>query len=215
MAKTTFYSLAALIRKILFCHSKIKFISSRHRVISSIYLLDRHIQLQITAVARWLFRCENTFDFAGGRGGGWHGCFKLFVEYYTYFSRLVKVIIRILQPFLCFSVIRIYLVIFLTSWIFILLLVFSLLRYSLLVTALLCLVTPPKNAEEERKLIENGSPESTIRLKKYSSKKFFWNGWMVGNKNPVLEPCVPCCVYTTGKSWVHRLNTAVANMTLL
>ena len=70
----------------------------------------------------------------------------------------------------------------------------------LLVTALLCLVTPPKNAEEERKLIENGSPESTIRLKKYSSKKFFWNGWMVGNKNPVLEPCVPCCVYTTGKS---------------
>ena len=29
--------LAALVRKILFCHSKIKFISSRHRVISSIY----------------------------------------------------------------------------------------------------------------------------------------------------------------------------------
>ena len=35
MAKTIFYSLAALVRKILFCHSKIKFISSRHRVISS------------------------------------------------------------------------------------------------------------------------------------------------------------------------------------
>ena len=33
-----FYSLAALVRKILFCHSKIKFISSRHRVISSIYV---------------------------------------------------------------------------------------------------------------------------------------------------------------------------------
>ena len=32
-----FYSLAALVRKILFCHSKIKFISSRPRVISSIY----------------------------------------------------------------------------------------------------------------------------------------------------------------------------------
>ena len=31
------FSLAALVRKILFCHSKIKFISSRHRVISSIY----------------------------------------------------------------------------------------------------------------------------------------------------------------------------------
>ena len=24
----------------------------------------------ITAVARWLLRLENTFDFAGGRGGG-------------------------------------------------------------------------------------------------------------------------------------------------
>ena len=35
-AKTIFYSLAALVRKILFCHSKIKFISSHHRVISSI-----------------------------------------------------------------------------------------------------------------------------------------------------------------------------------
>ena len=37
MANTIFYSLAALVRKILFCHSKIKFISSRHRVISSLY----------------------------------------------------------------------------------------------------------------------------------------------------------------------------------
>ena len=37
MAKTIFYSLAALVRKILFCHSKIKFISSHHRVISSLY----------------------------------------------------------------------------------------------------------------------------------------------------------------------------------
>ena len=36
VAKTIFYSLAVLVRKILFCHSKIKFISSRHRVISSI-----------------------------------------------------------------------------------------------------------------------------------------------------------------------------------
>ena len=39
--KTTFYSLAALVRKILFCHSKIKFISSRHRVISSIYYVNK------------------------------------------------------------------------------------------------------------------------------------------------------------------------------
>ena len=36
VAKTIFYSLAALVRKILFCHSKIKFISSHHRVISCI-----------------------------------------------------------------------------------------------------------------------------------------------------------------------------------
>ena len=37
-AKTIFYSLVALVRKILFCHSKMKFISSRHRVISSTYI---------------------------------------------------------------------------------------------------------------------------------------------------------------------------------
>ena len=39
MAKTVFYSLAALVCKILFGHSKIKFIRSRHRIISSMYLL--------------------------------------------------------------------------------------------------------------------------------------------------------------------------------
>ena len=38
-----------------------------------LYLLDRHIQLQITAIARSLFRYENTFDFAGGRVMGWGG----------------------------------------------------------------------------------------------------------------------------------------------
>ena len=38
VAKTIFYSLAELVRKILFCYSKIKFISSRHRVISSLYI---------------------------------------------------------------------------------------------------------------------------------------------------------------------------------
>ena len=42
VAKTIFYSLAALVRKILFCHSKIKFIYSRHRVISSIYFWKRY-----------------------------------------------------------------------------------------------------------------------------------------------------------------------------
>ena len=32
------------------------------------------------------------------------------------------------------------------------------------------------------KLIENGAPKSNIRLKKYSWKKFFWNGRMVGKQ---------------------------------
>ena len=40
VAKTIFYSLTALIRKILFCHSKIKFIFSRHRVHSHIGTSD-------------------------------------------------------------------------------------------------------------------------------------------------------------------------------
>ena len=54
----------------------------------------------------------------------------------------------------------------------------------------------PKNAEEERKLIEDTTPNSTIPLKKYSLKKFTGiAGWEV-NKNPVLEPCI----FTTGKS---------------
>ena len=39
-----------------------------------------------------------------------------------------------------------------------------------------------QNAEEERKLIENGTPKSTIPLKKYSSKNFFWNGRMLVGK---------------------------------
>ena len=39
MAKTILYERAQRVSKILFCHSKIKFMSSRHRVISSIYLL--------------------------------------------------------------------------------------------------------------------------------------------------------------------------------
>ena len=86
----------------------------------------------ITAIARWLFRRENTLDFAGGRGGVWVRCFKHFLEF-TYFSRLVKIIIMIYyNHFYVFSFIRIDWFIFLTSWIFILLLVFSLL--PLLVT---------------------------------------------------------------------------------
>ena len=60
-----------------------------------LYLRDRQIQLQITAIAWWLFRRENTFRRL------WRCCFKHFLKY-TYFKGLVKVIIRILQPFLCF-----------------------------------------------------------------------------------------------------------------
>ena len=71
------------------------------RSVLLLYLLDRHNQLQITAVARLLFRRENTVDFAGGRGGGLTSLCKHLLKY-TYFSRLVKVIIRILQPFLFF-----------------------------------------------------------------------------------------------------------------
>ena len=73
----------------------------------------------LTTIARRLFRRENTSDFAGGRGGGWRRCFKLFLKY-TYFSRLVKIIFRILQQFLSH---------------------YSFSRYSVTRYSLLCLVT--------------------------------------------------------------------------
>ena len=40
----------------------------------------------------------------------------------------------------------------------------------------------PTNAEEEGKLIENGTPNSTIPLKKYPLKKIYCNGRMVGKQ---------------------------------
>ena len=43
-------------------------------------------------------------------------------------------------------------------------------------------VRKPKNAEEERKLISNGTPKSTIPLKKYYLKNVFWSGRMVGKQ---------------------------------
>ena len=46
MAKTIFYSLAALVRKILFCHWKIKFISSRHRVIYPLYTTPLYLPIE-------------------------------------------------------------------------------------------------------------------------------------------------------------------------
>ena len=45
MAKTIFYERAQRVSKKLFCHSKIKFISSRHRVISSIYYMEESVLL--------------------------------------------------------------------------------------------------------------------------------------------------------------------------
>ena len=98
-----------------------------------LYLLDRQIPLctnnsrsQVSFSARKYLRLCSREGL-----GGWRRCFKHFLEY-TYFSRLVKVIIRILQPFLCFFFQYNLFIYFLTSWIFIPLLVFSLLRYSLL-----------------------------------------------------------------------------------
>ena len=49
VAKTIFYSLAALVHKILFCHLKIKFISSRHRVISSMYFAYTRMSIRVYA----------------------------------------------------------------------------------------------------------------------------------------------------------------------
>ena len=40
----------------------------------------------------------------------------------------------------------------------------------------------PKNAEDERKLIENSSPKSTSAVKRLPLKKYFWNGRMVGKQ---------------------------------
>ena len=99
---------------------------------------------KITSVTRCLFRLENTFDFTGGRsggGGGWCRCFKHFLEY-TYFSRLVEVILRILQPLLCCFFHQDLFILF-----FNLLSFYPITRFlvtPLLVTALLCLVTPQK-----------------------------------------------------------------------
>ena len=77
MANTIFYSLAALVRKILFCHSKIKFICSRHRVISSLYrrldLLHSLIFL-LTFFLNYLhpsfYTCMNQWRIQGRGPGG-------------------------------------------------------------------------------------------------------------------------------------------------
>ena len=67
----------------------------------------------------------------------------------------------------------------------------------------------PKNAEEERNLIENAIPKSTSAVTKWSVRIFL--EWQNGrkNKNPAIEPCT----FTTDKSKVQRLDTDIANMT--
>ena len=58
-----FYSLAALVRKILFCHSKIKFISSRHRVISCIYMAARRCETFLRVLKNIsLVRCAHQWN---------------------------------------------------------------------------------------------------------------------------------------------------------
>ena len=67
----------------------------------------------------------------------------------------------------------------------------------------------PKNAEEERNLIENAIPKSTRAVTKWSVKLLV--EWQNGreNKNPAIEPCA----FTTDKSKVQRLDTDIATMT--
>ena len=59
----------------------------------------------------------------------------------------------------------------------------------------------PKNPEEERKLIENGTPKATFPLKKYSLKKISGMAEWYVNKNPVLEPRVLSQLATGYKTW--------------
>lgn len=67
----------------------------------------------------------------------------------------------------------------------------------------------PKNAEEERNLIENAIPKSTRAVTKWSVKLLV--EWQNGreNKNPAIEPCA----FTTDKSKVQRLDTDIATIT--
>ena len=67
----------------------------------------------------------------------------------------------------------------------------------------------PKNAEEERNLIENAIPKSIRAVTKWSVKVFI--EWQNGreNKNPAIVPCA----FATDKSKVQCLDTDIANMT--
>ena len=67
----------------------------------------------------------------------------------------------------------------------------------------------PKNAEEQRNLIQNATPKSARAVTKWSLKVFL--EWQNGgkNKNPAIKPCA----FTTDKSKVQRLDTDIASMT--
>ena len=67
----------------------------------------------------------------------------------------------------------------------------------------------PKNAEEERNLIENGMPKSTRAVTKWSVKIFLELQNDRKNKTTAIEPGA----LTTDKSKVQRLDTDIANMT--
>ena len=70
-------------------------------------------------------------------------------------------------------------------------------------------VRKPKNAKDERNLIENAIPKSRRVVPKWSVKIFLeWQNGMK-NKNPVIE----ACAFTTGSSKVLCLDTDIANMT--
>ena len=63
MAKTIFYSLAALVRKILSCHEKIKFISPRHLVISSILKLLLNLDIMQHETVAIFMTIDDIFSF--------------------------------------------------------------------------------------------------------------------------------------------------------
>ena len=58
--------------------------------------------------------------------------------------------------------------------------------------------------------MENGTPKVSYSTEKEFFGFFFFSGMPNGGKtkNPALESCV----FTTGKSWVQRLDTAKANI---
>ena len=66
----------------------------------------------------------------------------------------------------------------------------------------------PKNTEGERYLIENAIPKITRAVTNWSVKIFLQ--WQSGSKNK--NPAVKLCAFTTEKSKVRLLDTAIAIM---